>query len=336
MLASLPGVEVIVIDGVFNRTAEARANYPSVRTADRLEAVLDDVDAVVVATPPTSHAAIALSALNAGKPVLVEKPLATTVADAELMVETASANHVHLMVGHTFEYNAAVRRLKEIVSSGMLGRVLYIDSARLSLGLYQSDVNVIWDLAPHDISIISYLLDEMPRSAAAWAERHVGNGPHADVAYVRLRFDRSGIDAFVRVSWLSPQKVRRVTVVGERKMATYDDMSDNERIRVYDVGVDPTDLSDTSANHAMPVTYRSGDILSPYIPFSEPLFTQDSHFVECVRTGQPPNTPGERGADVVRVLAATDVALATGQLTPVLGCREPVVLEPRLTGPVAL
>jgi predicted dehydrogenase len=316
VLSSLPGVEVTVVDSRFERIADARANYPAVCTAERLEDVLGDVDAVVVATPPGSHAAIASRALKAGKHVLVEKPLATSVDDADRLVCAALEHGVQLMVGHTFEYNSAVRRLKEIINSGALGRILYIDSARLSLGLYQSDVNVIWDLAPHDISIISYLLDEMPESVASWAQRHVGLGPHADVAYVRMRFARTDADAFVRVSWLSPQKVRRVTVVGERRMAVYNDMSDNERIKIYDVGVDPADMPDSNT-HAMPVTYRSGDIVSPFIPFSEPLLIQDGHFVECVRTGQRPTTPGERGADVVRVLAATDVAAATGRLVSV-------------------
>jgi predicted dehydrogenase len=312
VLSSMPGVHVTIVEQDPERIAEARRNYPAAESAHRLDDVLQRVDAVVVATPPSAHAEIALQALRHGRHALVEKPLATTVDDAQEMVETAAANGVHLMVGHTFEYNAAVWKLKEIIDAGELGRILYIDAARLSLGKYQRDCNVIWDLAPHDISIASFLLDEVPRTAWVWAKRHVGHR-HADVAYLRLDFERAATHAFVHVSWLDPRKVRRVTVVGERKMAVYDDMSDNERIRVYDIGVDPADPDDHGESHAMPVSYRTGDIVSPYVQFNEPLLVQDSHFIECIRTGAKPNTSGERGLDIVRVLAATDVAEATGR-----------------------
>jgi predicted dehydrogenase len=286
-------------------------------TARDLDEVIDQVDAVLVATPPASHVKVGLQALSAGKHVLVEKPLATSVEDAESLVLAAAENDVQLMVGHTFEYNPAVRQLREIIRSGELGRVLYLDSARLSLGLYQRDVNVIWDLAPHDISIVSYLLDEVPTTASVWAQHNIGT-EHADVAYLKLEFAHSGAPAFVHLSWLHPEKTRRVTVVGEKKMAVYNDMSDNERIRVYDVGVDPKQV-DEDSSHGFPVSYRTGDIVSPFIPFQEPLLVQDSHFVECVRTGREPQTPGERGLDIVRVLAATDVASATGAPAPVNG-----------------
>jgi predicted dehydrogenase len=312
VLSSTPGVDVVIVDGQASRLAEAGDHYPSARLASALHEVLDDVDAVIVATPPTTHAPIALSALEAGKHVLVEKPLASSVEGAELLVSTAARCGVHLMVGHTFEYNAAVWKLRDLVRSGTLGRVLYVDTARLSLGRYQSDVNVIWDLAPHDISIVSYILDEMPSCAKVWAHSHISR-QHADVAYLRLDFPRSQTRAYVHVSWLTPNKVRQVTVVGERKMAVYDDMSDNERIRIYDIGVDVHDIDDPVEAHALPVSYRTGDIVSPYIPFQEPLLLQDQHFVECIRTGARPNTSGERGLDIVRVLAATD------QLTDVAG-----------------
>jgi predicted dehydrogenase len=308
VLAGMPGVDVVVVDENAMRLVDAAAHYPSARFTSDLRQVLDDVDAVVVATPPSSHAAIALRALEAGKHVLVEKPLSTSVADAELLVRTAARRGVHLMVGHTFEYNAAVLKLRELVRSGALGRILYIDTARLSLGRYQSDVNVIWDLAPHDISIVSLILDELPTSTSVWAHKNI-SAQHFDVAYLRLGFPTSGARAYVHVSWLTPNKVRQVTVVGERKMAVYDDMSDNERIRVYDIGVDVSSLNGPSDAHALPVTYRTGDITSPYIAFEEPLAVQDGHFLECIRTGSRPRTPGERGLDVVRILAATDRAL---------------------------
>jgi predicted dehydrogenase len=320
VLNSLPGVEVTVIDKDEQRLREAMSSFPSVRIATDLGDELDSQDAVVVATPPGVHASVALRALNAGLHTLVEKPLANSVTEAEALVDAARTNDVRLMVGHTFEYNPAVWKLKEIISSGELGRVLYIDAARLSLGRYQNDCNVIWDLAPHDISIVSYLLDEVPHAVSVWAQHNIGT-EHADVAYVKLEFERSGAPAFVQLSWLHPEKIRRVTVVGEKKMAVYNDMSDTDRIRVYDVGVDPKQV-DEAASHGFPVSYRTGDIVSPFVPFQEPLLVQDSHFIECVRTGQEPRTPGTRGLDIVRVLAATDAASATGAPAPVDGVRD--------------
>jgi predicted dehydrogenase len=311
VLSTMPDVAVTVVDRDNSRTEEAAALYPAIeRTAQDVDDVLDRVDAVLVATPPASHHPVAVKALRAGKHVLVEKPLTTSVAEAEALVAIAAEQDALLMVGHTFEYNPAVRQLRDIIRSGQLGRVLYIDSARLSLGLYQRDVNVIWDLAPHDISITSYLLDELPVAASVWAQRNVGPWQE-DVAYLKLDFPTT--HAFVHVSWLNPRKVRRTTVVGERKMAVYDDMSDNERIRIFDIGVDPAEIDNPHLAHEMPVSYRTGDIISPFVPFQEPLMVQDREFVDSIRTGVQPATPGERGLDIVRVLAATDVALATGR-----------------------
>jgi predicted dehydrogenase len=307
VLSSIPGVAVTVVDPHPDRRAEAAGQFPAARLAAVLVDVLDDVDAVLVATPPGSHATIARQAVEAGKHVLVEKPLTTSVEDAQHLVDLADERGVDLMVGHTFEYNPAVWKLRDLVRSGALGRILYVDTARLSLGRYQSDVNVVWDLAPHDISIVSYILDEMPSTTAVWAHNSVG-GKHADVAHLRLEFEKSQAQAFVHVSWLSPDKVRRVTVVGEKKMAVYDDMSDTDRIRVYDIGVDVASIDDPSSPPALPVSYRTGDIISPYIPFDEPLLLQDRHFVDCVRTGTRPDTPGRRGLEVVRVLAQADAA----------------------------
>lgn len=322
VLNSLPGVSVIVVDGNPDHLREADVQFPQLEaSAASLDEVLDRVDAVLVATPPMSHAGIAMQALNAGKHVLVEKPLSTSVEDAEELVRAAATNNVQLMVGHTFEHNPAVRQLREVVRSGVLGKILYLDSARLSLGRYQRDVNVVWDLATHDISIASYVLDELPYAAAVWG--HSGAGlMHDDVAYLRLDFPLTR--AFVQVSWLSPNKVRRTTVVGDRKMAIYDDMSDNERIRIYDIGVDPAEIDSPENAHGMPVTYRTGDIVSPFVPFEEPLMVQDREFIESVRTNSRSTTPGERGMDIVRVLAATDVALATGQTALVEPARSTV------------
>jgi predicted dehydrogenase len=311
VLSGLCGVDLTVIEDRPERLREAIATFPAARGASGLGEVVNDLDAVVIATPPGSHGSIAMHALRAGLHTLVEKPLATTVADAEALVQTANAAGLILMAGHTYEYNPAVRKLKQIISSGELGRILYIDAARVSLGRYQNDCNVIWDLAPHDISILSYLLGEFPDTVSVWAHRNVGDR-HVDVAYLRLDFPRASVPAFVRVNWLAPIKTRLITVVGERQMAVYDDLRDNERIRIYPVGVDPAEVAEGSAPHADPVTYRTGSTSSPHVRFVEPLLVQDTHFIDCVRTGRRSDTPGERGLGVVRVLAATDEAQASG------------------------
>lgn len=315
VLNSLPDVEVTVIDQNEQRLREAMSSFPSVCIATDLADVLDSLDAVVVATPPGEHASVGLLALGAGLHTLMEKPLANSVAEAEALVQASAAADVRLMVGHTFEYNPAVWKLKDLISSGELGKILYIDAARLSLGRYQGDCNVIWDLAPHDISIVSYLLDEVPSATSVWAQHNITT-EHADVAYLKLEFEHSGVPAFVQVSWLHPEKIRRVTVVGDKKMAVYNDMSDTDRIRIYDAGVDPKTV-DGDASPDFPVNYRTGDIVAPFVPFQEPLMVQDSHFIECIRTGREPRTTGERGLDIVRVLAATDVAVASGGSAPV-------------------
>jgi predicted dehydrogenase len=308
VLASMPEVELYVIDAEESRLLEATAAYPVAGAATRLEDVLEVLDAVLIATPPASHAPLGLQVIEAGKHCFIEKPLSVSVADAESLVCAAEHQDVRLMVGHTFEYNAAVWKLKELVDSDALGEVLYIDAARLNLGLYQPDCNVVWDLAPHDLSIITYLLDEMPSSVAVWADRNVGDN-HVDVAHLRLEFDRSQAVAHVHVSWLDPRKVRRVTVAGNEKIAVYNDVSE-ERVRVYDSGVDVADAVDRPDRS--PFSYRNGDIVSPEISFPEPLFVQDKHFLDCVRTGAVPRTDGQRGLDIVRILEAADRALASG------------------------
>lgn len=318
VLSSIPDVAVTVVDRQRELLARAAAQYPAARLAGSLDDVIGSVDAVVVATPPGHHAAIARQALDAGCHVLVEKPLTTTVEDAEMLVALSRRRERTLMVGHTFEYNPAVWKLRDLVRSGTLGRILYMDTARLSLGRYQRDVDVLWDLAPHDISILSYVLGAVPSATAVWAQSNMG-GLHADVAHLRLSFEGAGTHAYVHVSWLSPNKVRRVTIVGEKMMAVYNDLSDNERVRVYDIGVDVEAIDDPTASHAHPVSYRTGDIISPYIDFKEPLFLQDEHFIDCVRNGAASRTPGERGLEIVRVLAAIDRFRLTDAAHPSVG-----------------
>jgi predicted dehydrogenase len=303
---------VAVIDKREERLGALSRSFPSVRAFTSLEMALPQLDAVIVATPPTTHVPIALKAIAAGKHVLVEKPLATSSAGAQQLIDAAAEQDVVLMAGHTFEYNAAVWRLRELVHSGALGDLYYIDSARLNLGLYQSDVNVIWDLAPHDVSIINLLMGRAPSSVQAWGSRHA-HRRFEDVAYLRMTYDLD-VSAHIHVSWLDPCKVRRVTVVGSRKMAVYNDLSVEERIRVHDKSVScsvgETDLTQP------PMSYRYGDIVAPFVPATEPLAVQDEHFVECILTGRPCRTDGNSGRAVVEVLEAAAQSLQSGR--PVL------------------
>jgi len=297
---------VVAIDPRENRLLDLRRTFPGLLTFADLDSALEHVDAVVLATPPRTHAPLALKVIAAGKSVLVEKPLATSTVEARLMVEAASANGVTLMTGHTFEYNPAVWMLRELIQSGQLGDIYYLDSCRLNLGLYQSDVNVLWDLAPHDVSIFNCLLGAKPTSVSAWGSRHA-NDAVEDVAYLRLSYGDLGVTANIHVSWLDPCKVRRITVVGSKKMAVYDDLLPDERLRVYDKGVvRPSQDGDVKG---IPMSYRYGEIWTPYIDFREPLEQQDKHFVTCVITGERPQTDGENGLAVVEVLEAAEISL---------------------------
>jgi predicted dehydrogenase len=301
---------VSVIDPREERRKALLGSFPSLGSFSGLKSARHDLDAVVIATPPSTHLELALEALSYGKHVLIEKPMTNTVAGAHRLIEEADAAGLTLMVGHTFEYNAAVWKLGETIKSGELGSLYYIDTARLNLGLYQTDVNAVWDLAPHDISIINYLLGRPPDVVQAWASSHA----HAyleDVAYLRLQYLDLDVTAQVHVSWLDPCKVRRVTVVGSQKMAVYNDLADAERVRIYDKGVVPAPAH--AEYHDVPMTYRYGGIVSPFIALQEPLSIQDQHFVECVRSGKRPWTDGESGLAVVQVLEAATLSLSEGR-----------------------
>jgi predicted dehydrogenase len=311
VLHAMPEVRhVVAIDPSEERLLSLKQAFPDLAIYPDLEAALDYVDAVIVATPPSTHAALALMTLSSGKSVLVEKPLATSSQDGRRMIEEASARSVVLMVGHTFEYNAAVWKLRELIQGDELGHVYYLDSARLNLGLYQSDVNVVWDLAPHDISIFNYLLGALPVSVQAWGSKHCHHFLE-DVAYLRLLYAEPEVTANIHVSWLDPCKVRRTTVVGSSKMAVYNDLSSDERIRIFDKGVVSPNEGGSLQN--MPMSYRYGEIRAPYLPFEEPLSVQDAEFVSCVLTGGTPRTHGVNGLNVVQILECADVSLRTGR-----------------------
>jgi predicted dehydrogenase len=311
VLAGLERVaSVAIIDTREERLRPLLRAFPSVRPFTSLDAALPHVDALVVATPPSTHVSLALQAIRAGKHVLVEKPLATNTAGARQLIAAAEESRVHLMVGHTFEFNSAVWRLREIVQSGELGDLYYIDSGRLNLGLYQTDVNVILDLAPHDVSIVNLLMGRAPTSVQAWGSRHA-HRRFEDVAYLRIGYDDIGVSANIHVSWLDPCKVRRVTVVGSKKMAVYNDLAMEERIRVHDKSVSvPVDDEDLTQP---PTSYSYGDITAPYVPPGEPLAIQDDHFVDCIVGGVKCLTDGLSGLAVVEVLEAAQTSLQTGR-----------------------
>lgn len=311
VLQSLPDVErVALVDTREKARAMLGKAFPALLSFDNLDEALPHVDALVIASPPGTHATLGLQALEAGKHVLIEKPLATNSEDARVLVEAARATGLTLMVGHTFEYNSVVWRLHEAVQSGELGDIYYIDTARLNLGMYQHDANVVWDLCPHDVSIINYILQATPDRVQGWGASHA-HSVLEDVAYLRLEYKQLSVTGQIHVSWLYPCKVRRVTVVGSEKMAVYDDLATEERLRIYDKGVMavPSDAALTE----MPVSYRYGAIVSPYIKFEEPLRVEDQHFVECVLTGSTPKTDGAQGLAVVEVLEAATTALREGR-----------------------
>jgi predicted dehydrogenase len=299
--------QIVAIDSSAERVAALQRTFPRLEGYASLAAALDHVDAVVIATPPSTHCPLALEAMAAGKHVMVEKPMAVTSAEARLMNAAADANDVVLMVGHTFEYHSAVWKLREMVQSKELGRLHYLDTARLNLGLYQNDANVVFDLAPHDISILNYVLGEAPVSVKCWASRH-GHRRFEDVAYLRLCYEDPQVFSNIHVSWLDPCKVRRVTVVGSEKMVVFNDLSSEERIRVYDKGVNEQ-LQDEDNVGQVPMTYRYGDVVAPYLTMNEPLLVEDQHFVDCVLTGLHPLTDGQNGLAVVEVLECAQISL---------------------------
>lgn len=307
VLRSTTGVAAVVsVDQRFAQIGnESQKLDQGVTAYSCIEDALPHVDAVVIATPPASHEPLGLMAIEAGKHVLIEKPMATTTAGAGRLIDAAASAGVLLMPGHTFEHNAAVHKLRELVSTGQLGRTFYLDCARLNLGLYQADVNVILDLAPHDISISNFVLGSQPTTVTAWASRNV-HPEHEDVAYLRLDYPDLGVRTNIHVSWLSPEKVRRVTTVGSKQMVVYDDMKDGERIRVYDKSAVPPSEADGPLSQ---VAYHLGDIVSPFIAFAEPLAVQDQHFVDCITNGSPPAVDGSSGLAVVQALECAQISL---------------------------
>lgn len=296
------------------RLAQARKRYPTVEGCQDYRELLDrsDVDAIIIATKLDSHFKIALDALQANKHVLLGKPMTATVEQGEELCRLAEERGVVLMVDHTFLYTGAVKEIERLVDSGVLGRPLYFDSVRVNLGLVQPDHNVIWDLAPHDLSILLHVFDEMPRAVSAIGAGHLDHTAETleTIGYLALRLP-DNVLAHVHVNWLSPVKVRKTLIAGSDRMIVYDDLEPDEKLKVYDKGIELAQSEGDEAYEVL-VQYRTGDIHIPKLDSSEALRTEIRHFRDCIRNGDRPLTHGRHGLDVVRILAAADRSLQRG------------------------
>jgi predicted dehydrogenase len=311
VFSEAPGCRVVAVSDLRpEQLTRAQARYPSVRVTLDADDLLTDpaLDAIVIATPVSTHFDLARRALDEGKHVLVEKPLTATVAQAEELVAKAERHGLRLMVDHTFVYTGAVRKIKELVQNGSLGKIYYYDSVRVNLGLFQHDVNVLWDLAVHDLAIMDHVLADRPVSVSVTGMAHVAGQPE-NIAYVTCFF-ATNLIAHFHVNWLAPVKIRRTLIGGDRRMIVYDDLEADEKIRVYDKGVVVS--NSTEAVYRLMVGYRAGDMAAPALDRSEALHIEALDFVDSIRTGRPPLTDGASGLRVVRLLDAAARSLAEG------------------------
>jgi predicted dehydrogenase len=312
----LPNSNLIAIaDLKEDNLKRAQSLYPQVVMAkDYHELFTMGLDAVVIATPPITHYSIAKDCLMHNLHVLVEKPMTSKSEQATELIDLACERGLTLMVGHTFEYNSAVIALKNYIDNGDLGQIYYLDIARLNLGLFDRDSNVLWDLAPHDISILSFLLQENPISISAQGSQCVFKGVF-DVAYLNLTYPKN-IKAHIHVSWLDPCKVRRVTVVGSKKMVVYNDVETEQKIKIYDKGVDAPDYTDGFGEFQY--NYRSGDIIIPKVRFIEPLRQECQHFVDSIINHTEPCSSGADGLRVIKILEAAQRSMSNGSTHEVI------------------
>jgi predicted dehydrogenase len=289
------------------RLKPIKRRYPYIQVTTSYKDLVDarDIDAIAIATPVVSHYELAKRALENGKHVLVEKPLCANVKEAEGLIEIAQSHGKIVMVDHTFLYTGSVRKAKELISKGGIGELYYFDSVRINLGLFRSDVNVIWDLAPHDLSIMNYLINKKPAAISAVGTQHFGNGVE-DVAYLSVQFEDNGFIAHFHCNWLSPVKIRQTLISGNKKMLVWDDLSSDEKIKVYDRGVD---FKNTDGIHKLLVSYRSGDVYVPKISNSEALKLEAEYFIDCLENNREPFNNGEAGLKVVKLLEAADLSL---------------------------
>jgi predicted dehydrogenase len=321
--AEIPGSRLIAISDLrAKRLALAKRQYPSVKTTKNYRDLLSDrnIDAVAIATSISSHFKIAMEVLRAGKHVLVEKPLATTGEEAKQLLKEARRRKLILMVDHTFVYSGAVRKIHELVKKAKLGSIYYYDAVRVNLGLFQHDVNVIWDLAVHDVSVMDYILPLRPYAVSATGMSHIAKQPE-NIAYLTLFFKNSLI-AHIHVNWLAPVKVRRTLIGGNQRMIVYDDLEPSEKVKVYDKGIKVK--TDAKSIYKMLVNYRTGDMWVPQVDITEALRTEILHFVDCVERKKHPITDGESGLRVVRILEAATRSMATRGRPIKLGTIKPV------------
>jgi predicted dehydrogenase len=309
----LPSAELVAIADLNDeRLKQAASKYTQIIVAHNYQELFDlGLDAVVVATPPATHYRVAKDCLEHNLHVLVEKPITLKSQDAADLVELADAKGLTLMVGHTFEYNSAIHTLKSYIDSGELGEIYYLDAARLNLGLFQRDSNVMWDLAPHDISILLYLMGKKPVSVSAHGAPCVFEGIH-DVVYLNMMFP-GNVPAYIHVSWLDPCKVRRLTIVGSKKMAVFNDMEPEQKIKIYDKNVTGTHDYTNGSFGEFQCSYHTGDITIPSIRFSEPLRQECQHFIDSIVNHTQPRSSGREGLEVVRILEVAQHSLINGQ-----------------------
>lgn len=310
-LNSLPDCRLAAVcDQDPQRLAHLKSLYPQLECYTSFDEMISrgKLDAAVIATGVKSHFPLTQKSLNAGLHTLVEKPMASSSAECDILIELAAQKNRVLMVGHTFLYSAHVRKIKEIADSGDLGDIQYISSRRLNLGLFQKDINVTWDLAPHDLSIILYIIGEMPLVVNCCGKAHVSRGVE-DVTSMCLVFRKDRL-ATVHNSWLDPRKVREMTIVGTRRMAVYDDVAPLEKIKIYDSRVEVPPHYDTFAEFQY--AYHYGDMYVPYVRQEEPLKIECQHFLDCIRDNSKPISDGEQGRQLVRVLEAASASLRRG------------------------
>jgi predicted dehydrogenase len=312
--SEIPGVNIkTVSDFKPELLAKVQARYPKINITRDCRDIFTDpqIDAVAIATPVSTHFDLALAALQAGKHVLVEKPMTVSSEQAIRLIDEAEKRNLVLMVDHTFVYTGAVRKMRDLVVSKTLGDIYYYDSVRVNLGLFQHDVNVIWDLAVHDLSIMNYVLPSQPYAVSATGVSHVPGEPE-NIAYLTLFF-QSNLIAHIHVNWLAPVKVRRTLIGGSEKMIVFDDLEPSEKLKIYDKGI--TVNGNTESLYQMLIGYRTGDMWSPKLDMTEALRLEGLHFIDCITKGERPITDGEAGLRVVKILeAATQSMKNQGQL----------------------
>ena len=306
---NLPGVSQVVAIADKSEKSQRRAQeaFPHVKVVAEAQEILQspEIDVVAVVTPVWTHFELAKAALNQGKHVFVEKPFTASVAQAEELIELAARKRLHIMVDHTFLFTGAVRKIRQLVDEGTLGNLFYYDSMRVNLGLFQHDINVIWDLAPHDLSIMDHVIQKEPEAIVATGEKHLNN--LVDIAFLTIYFP-GNVVAHINVNWLSPVKVRTTLIGGEKKMVVWNDLEADEKIKIYDKGVS---MSTNPSNlHQLLVSYRSGDMWAPQVEQIEALRAETAYFLKCIDENKSPFNDGVNGLEVVRLLEAAEKSVS--------------------------